>query len=293
MGFIEEGTKAPVVDFFEEQFGEKLYELEQASNECFGIKCPLIFVPFRWKQRAVFYKEILVIQKEFTLACYPTSFTQEVIMKYKISGVSIRRAQVPFIFVPIQLMFFILMIFFFSLPSECDSLGVSYGDDNYYSGGSSGNYYSGSSSGCSDEKPGTGPGVVFLLLWLLFWLVPFCFTHYYTEFEIAQPTKENSFASLFREFMSSCFSQDKIVVRTFFKPDENFLFHYVYGVMSGKMSAYHAFAHLNNDGLSRSFMPTDIGQITQLKNENYVPIQMPLSPVNVVQTNPVVVNHIA
>jgi len=279
MGFIEEGTKPPAVNFFEEQFGEKLYELEQASNECFGVKCPLIFVPFRWKQRAVFYKEILVIQKEFTLACYPTSFTQEVIMKYKISGVSIRRAQVPLIFVPIQIFFFIQMIVFFSMQT-CES------DGNF-------DEYGGYTETQNCSRPGTGAGVVFLFLWLLFWLVPFCFTHYYTEFEIAQPTKENSFASLLREFLSSFFSQNKIVVRTFFKPDENFLFHYVYGVMSGKMSAYHAFSHLNNDGLSRSFMPTDIGQITQLKNEHYVPFQVPLSPVSVVQGNPVVIDHIA
>lgn len=277
MGFIEEGTKPGAVNPFEEQFGEKLYELEQASNECFGTKCPLIFVPFRWKQRAVFYKEILVIQKEFTLACYPTSFTQEVIMKYKISGVSIRRAQVPFIFVPIQLLFFILMISFFSWSNDCPEIN----DDTY------------STSYNCDPNPGVGPGVVFLFLWLFFWLVPFCFTHYYTEFQLAQPTKENSFASLFREFFSSFLFTDKVIIRTFFKPDENFLFHYVYGVMSGKMSAYHAFAHLNNDGLSKSFMPTDIGQITALKNENYVPIQMPFSPVNVVQTNPVVIDHIA
>ena len=275
MGFLEEGTKSPVVNIFEEQFGEKLYEIEQASNECFGFKCPLIFVPFRWKQRAIFYKEIVVVQKEFTLACYPTSFTQEVIKKYKISGVSIKRAQVPFIFALLQIYFFISMIVFFSMES-CDT---EHTVDN-------GNYIE--TDVC--EKTGTAAGVVFLVLWLLCWLLPFCFTHYYTEFEIAQPTKSDSFGSLLREL---CF-KERIKIRTFFKPDEKFLFHYVYGVMSGKMSAYHTFAHLNNDGLSRSFLPTDIGQIVHLKNDNYTPLQMPLAPVNVVQQQPnlPIIDHI-
>ena len=134
-------------------------------------------------------------------------------------------------------------------------------------------------------------GVLFLFLWLFFVALPFFSTHYYTEFELAQPAKENSFASLSREFCSNYLFNDKVVIKTHHKLDEKFLFHYVYGVMTGKMTAYHAFAHLQNDGLSRSFKPTDIGQITELQNENYVPIQLPSFPVNIVQTNPVVMDN--
>ena len=107
-----------------------------------------------------------------------------------------------------------------------------------------------------------------------------------------QNTKDNSLVSLIKEY----FLKEKFVIRTFFKPDENFLFHYVYGVMANKMSAYHAFAHLNNDGLSSPFIPNDIGQITQLKNENYVPIQMsvpPPPPVTFIQGNPLIADRIA
>ena len=202
-----------------EYFGAILYELKESESSMGGM--------YSRNYRVVFYEKVVLIQDENRFLCYPTSYTQEVHLKYKLSDVSINKAKVPTWLFWVSLVLFIVAIVLFV-----------------------------------EEE--TGGGVACLIFSLIGFVFPFLLVKYMTTFTMIEKKKPDSIAGLVREMMtnlSSCMGAPDagaFHVVTTREPDQDFLFNYVYGVMGAGMQKFHAFSHLANDGLSEVIEPKSL-----------------------------------
>ena len=93
----------------------------------------------------------------------------------------------------------------------------------------------------NEDLVGVGVGLLFLSFILL--LLPMCMSRYYTELQVlddpdASPTVYN--------------------LRTFKKPDDDFIMLYVYGTLHNNTQGYHALAHLIDDSLVSKVRPLEM-----------------------------------
>lgn len=203
-----------------EYFGASLYELKESESSMGGM--------YRRNYRVVFYEKVVLIQDENSFLCYPTSYTQEVHLKYKLSDVAISKAKVPTWLFWLALVQFIVAIVLFA---ETDEVGV---------------------------------GVALIIFSIIKLILPFLLVKYTTTFTMVEKKKSDSIVGLFREMMSNlsaCMGAPEngvFHVVTTQAPDQDFLFNYVYGVMGAQMQKFHAFSHLTNDGLSEVIEPKSL-----------------------------------
>lgn len=236
--FLQTKTTSPIPmrtkDSNSDAFGDVLYELKEESPAG-GL--------YKRKYRCCFYEKVVLIQDEEHFLCYPTSYSQEVHLKYKLTGVEISKAKVP--------------RWLFYLACGMLIVGIALiviGEEN-------------SKSEDAEEKE-QGEillyvGIALMVLALIIYILPFLFVEYFTTFTFASVPQEDNMASLCRDLLNRIFNFDEqrkgsFVVRSTSQPDQDFLFAYVYGCMGTKMPEFHAFSHLASDGLSGRFEPNSL-----------------------------------
>ena len=64
--------------------------------------------------------------------------------------------------------------------------------------------------------------------------------------------------------------QKTYYLRTFKKPDDDFILLYVYGSVVDGMSGYHALAHLVDDNLVQKVQPLEMSAVSVSKDMNFL-----------------------
>lgn len=237
--FLQENPMNKYKDSNSEYFGDILYELKEESASAGGL--------YKRKYRCCFYEKVVLIQDEEHFLCYPTSYSQEVFLKYKLAGVNIQKAKVPH-----WLFYLACVMLVASIPMmvEGDKEENKEADD--------------------DETRQQAElilylGIVCFIFSLIIFVVPFLFINYFTTFTFAKVAREDNIATLCRDIMfgwcpSAKSEEEKgsFTINTTSQPDQDFLFSYVYGVMGPRMPQFHAYAHLANDGLSGRLDPKSL-----------------------------------
>ena len=103
-----------------------------------------------------------------------------------------------------------------------------------------------------------GVGATLLIFGILLLLMPMCMVRYWTELQtLTDPTDPAGPAAGYVSFY----------LRTFNKPDDDFIMLYVYGSLLNNMGGYHALAHLIEDSLVGQVEPREMTAI-QIRPDN-------------------------
>ena len=165
---------------------------------------------------ATFYQDFVVINNTKQYCCFPTRYDEDVIPKYKLCGATIRRG--------VRWYTIAWGIFFAFLGLIYIILGASLDDG--------GNYI------------GLGLLWWFIAAILLIW--PIFLARYFTELQVTGDPEDPA---------TPVCGYNSYFLRTFQKPDDDFVMMYVYGALSYNMPGYHALAHLIDDNLVKKVQP--------------------------------------
>ena len=207
---------------------------------------------YKNKYRVCFYEKVVLIQDENHFLCYPVSYSQEVILKYKITAVNITKAKVPTWLFWLACVFFLTGIILMANKKQKND------DPEVKAKG--------------DQEMGIGVGL--FIISLIMYAVPFLYVHYFTTFTFAKPPETEgglqALVNLCISILKFEFCSDdpsnapNLVIKTDAQPDQDFLFNYVYGCMGGKVNEIHAYAHMANDGLTTTFKPISLADLDSL-----------------------------
>ena len=231
--FLTENPMNKYKDSNSEYFGDILYELKEETASGGGF--------YKRKYRCCFYEKVVLIQDEEHFLCYPTSYSQEVHLKYKLAGVSIEKAKVPH-----WLFYLGCVMLVASIPMMAIGDEQKEAEDDEVRQQSETLLY---------------VGIICLIVSLIIFVVPFLFVSYYTTFTFAKVPREDNLAQLFRDCFKICKTDEEsssFTINSTAQPDQDFLFSYVYGCMGNRMPEFHTYAHLANDGLSGRFDPKSL-----------------------------------
>ena len=166
---------------------------------------------------ATFYEDYIVIRNSTQFMCFPLRYEEFIMPKYKMVGVTVFRGTSWTSIIWGAILTFLGFLFFL--------LGTS-----------------------AEPQAGelVGTGLLLLLLGIILLVLPMCLSRYVTELQMmADP--EDPAAPL-------C-GYTSYWLRTFIKPDDDFIMQYVYGALNSNIEGYHALAHLIDDNLVQKVKP--------------------------------------
>lgn len=203
-------------------FGKQLYVLEQEAG-LFGEAggpCNQL-APIKNVVRACFCEQLLVVQNEQKILCYPMSFEKFVVPKYKIASVNFRKGGAYSTLFLGQILTVLAFVFLFIGATGDDSALVALGIALLV----------------------IGLGVVIFTL----------FKSVYSVDLIMQkkpvPKNERLDQMFLRALMTKMMGPDVVTLTLAKEPDRDFIMSYVFGTLGSNMGGYHALTHLVKDHL--------------------------------------------
>jgi len=170
---------------------------------------------------ATFYKDYLVIRNAQQQGCLPMRYEETVMPKYRLCGARISRGA----------NFKLLGLGMLLILGGAGCIGI----------------------GASSSSTGAlVAGIVFCLIGAALLLTPICLVYYVTELQvICDPDDPASPACGYQSYY----------LRTFQKPDDDFVLLYVYGSLNENMHGYHSLSHLIDDSLVAKVKPRNMTSI--------------------------------
>merc|ERR1719146_34323 len=101
-------------------------------------------------------------------------------------------------------------------------------------------------------REGSIAGVVFALIGLALLFTPLCLVYYVTELQVICDPDDPASTSWSQPVNKGYVSY---YLRTFQKPDDDFILLYVYGSLNENMHGYHSLSHLIDDSLVAKVKP--------------------------------------
>jgi len=203
-------------------FGKQLYVLEQEAG-LFGEAggpCKQL-APIKNVVRACFCEQLLVVQNEQKILCYPQSFEKFVVPKYKLVSVNFRKGgaySTLFLGRLLTVLAFVLLFI-----------------------GAKGNY-----------RLLVALGVAALIIGLGVIMHTLCKSVYSVDLIMQKkpvPKNERLDQMLLRALMNKLMGRDIVTLTLVKEPDRDFIMSYVFGTLGSNMGGYHALTHLVKDHL--------------------------------------------
>jgi len=203
-------------------FGKQMYILEQEAG-LFGEAggpCKQL-APIKNVVRACFCEQLLVVQNEQKILCYPMSFEKFVVPKYKIASVNFRKGGAYSTLFLGQILN-VLGLFFLFLGATQDSTGL------------------------------IAVGFILLVIGLAVVIFTLCKSVYSVDLIMQKkpvPKGERLDQMLLRSLTNQMLGPDIVTLTLAKEPDRDFIMSYVFGTLGSNMGGYHALTHLVKDHL--------------------------------------------
>ena len=176
------------------------------------------------EEKATFYQDFLVLKLGQKMCCFPDRYEEHVIPKYRLCGARINKGA--------NWKLLILGLFLLGVGIFCFLFNTLNKDDPRYSD--------------ATRTGGLLAGVIWTLLAAYLLTTPFKFQFYVTELQVlCDPNDKAAPACGYQSYW----------LRTFAKPDDDFIMLYVYGALNSNMPGYHSLAHLVDDALVSKVKP--------------------------------------
>jgi len=206
-------------------FGKQMYILEQEAG-LFGEAggpCKQL-APIKNVVRACFCEQLLVVQNEQKILCYPMSFEKFVVPKYKIASVNFRKGGAySTLFLGHLLTVFGFFFLFIGLAQK------------------------------QAYKAGLiAVGIALLVIGLAVVIFTLCKSVYSVDLIMQKkpvPKGERLDQMLLRSLMAKVLGPDVVTLTLAKEPDRDFIMSYVFGTLGSNMGGYHALTHLVKDHL--------------------------------------------
>ena len=204
-------------------FGKQMYILEQEAG-LFGEAggpCKQL-APIKNVVRACFCEQLLVVQNEYKILCYPRSFEKFVVPKYKIASVNFRKGGAYATLFLGEVLD--VLGFFFEILGNM-------GDGN------------------------TGliaVGIILLVIGTAVVIFTLCKSVYSVDLIMQKkpvPKGERLDQMFLRALMAKVLGPDVVTLTLAKEPDRDFIMSYVFGTLGSNMGGYHALTHLVKDHL--------------------------------------------
>lgn len=241
------------------EVGKLIFDIEQSDFKYCIIKESV---------KVSFYEKILLVKKTTNFLCYPETFTQISLPKYRIVGVKFLRPKISFRSIILSLILIIVGASLIGSNGVTSSSAETSFDDQQQATTETGENTSGIIS------------LVVGICLLLYSLIIPCYSRYTIRFSLSQPKVKtaNSNFSCSHFFCSACFpyfsmfdglitSDDvddvddtpKVIeIETNLPPDINVILNYVYGTLAENMDRMHALVHLLEDEVMEAVKPSSL-----------------------------------
>ena len=203
-------------------FGKQMYILEQEAG-LFGEAggpCKQL-APIKNVVRACFCEQLLVVQNERKILCYPLSYEKFVVPKYKLASVNFRKGGAFSTFRLGKFLTFVgVVLLIIGIASNSSAL-----------------------IGIGSSALIIGLGVVIFTL---------CLSVYSVDMIMQKkpvPKNERLDQVFLRSLMTKLMGPDIVTLTLAKEPDRNFIMSYVFGTLGSNMGGYHALTHLVKDHL--------------------------------------------
>ena len=203
-------------------FGKQMYILEQEAG-LFGEAggpCKQL-APIKNVVRACFCEQLLVVQNEYKILCYPRSFEKFVVPKYKIASVNFRKGGAYSTLFLGHILDVLGFIFLF--------LG-----------------------GTRKETALIAVGFICAIIGLAVVIFTLCKSVYSVDLIMQKkpvPKGERLDQMLLRALVAKVLGPDVVTLTLATEPDRDFIMSYVFGTLGSNMGGYHALTHLVKDHL--------------------------------------------
>lgn len=215
------------------KFGAKLYELKEDENRQGGACNQLLkkVLGMKKEKTIAFHRTAVVVTETSKLGCYPSSYSRTVTPRYKIVNAALTKVDV----------------------TKCIAIGAF--------GTLIGIVFMIVGGTLDDGAPFIGVGVVALLAGLFALAWPFLNVNYTIDLQLRDETPRDESAPSVMACLQACFSPraasgaENFHITTSIKPDDTFLFDYVYGAVSDDIEALCMLSQLENSRLISSVKP--------------------------------------
>ena len=203
-------------------FGKQMYILEQEAG-LFGEAggpCKQI-APIKNVVKACFCEQLLVVQNEQKILCYPRGFEKFVVPKYKIASVNFRKGgaySTLFLGQILDILAFVLLFF----------------------------------GATNDSSVIVALGIADLVVGMGVTIFTLCKSVYSVDLIMQKkpvPKGERLDQMFLRSLMNKMLGPDIVTLTLAKEPDRDFIMSYVFGTLGSNMGGYHALTHLVKDHL--------------------------------------------
>ena len=203
-------------------FGKQMYILEQEAG-LFGEAggpCKQI-APIKNVVKACFCEQLLVVQNEQKILCYPRGFEKFVVPKYKIASVNFRKGgaySTLFLGQILDILAFVLLFF----------------------------------GATNDSSVIVALGIADLVVGMGVTIFTLCKSVYSVDLIMQKkpvPKNERLDQMLLRSLTNQMLGPDIVTLTLAKEPDRDFIMSYVFGTLGSNMGGYHALTHLVKDHL--------------------------------------------
>ena len=203
-------------------FGKQMYILEQEAG-LFGEAggpCKQL-APIKNVVRACFCEQLLVVQNEQKILCYPRGFEKFVVPKYKIASVNFRKGgaySTLFLGQILDILAFVLLFF----------------------------------GATNDSSVIVALGIADLVVGMGVTIFTLCKSVYSVDLIMQKkpvPKGERLDQMFLRALMAKVLGPDVVTLTLAKEPDRDFIMSYVFGTLGSNMGGYHALTHLVKDHL--------------------------------------------
>jgi len=235
-------------------FGKQLYVLEQQTGlfgDAGGVGAK--FAPIKNNIRACFCENLLVVQNETKILCYPWAYEKFVVPKYKLASCNFRKGG--------SKATLIIAKGFALVAVPLLGLGLALRS--------------------SDEALSTMVvviGIAMMVASIIVSIITEFISVYAVDLVMMKkppPKEEGSLAFFARAVQNRIMGPELVTLMLRSEPDRNFIMSYVFGVLSSNMGGYHALTHLVKDNLIEPPEPrTVMGAIASTGLQGYMPVAM-------------------
>ena len=238
-------------------YGKQLYVVEQATG-IFGEEGSIFYKLgssiSKTTTRAVFCENLIVLQVEKKLLCYPMTYEKLIIPKYRVANVEFNKGGV---------MKKLLAACSFIMVIGFILLFVGVGMDR------------GIGSNLGIEAGGTGlivGGIFVLVVCIILSIMAMCHSTYEVLLYFIKPPVPPGTNPL-TKFLKNLVGPETYSIILMNEPHKEFIMSYVYGTLADNIGGYHCLTHLIKDNLVERVKPFTInGAIAGTGKESFIPV---------------------
>jgi hypothetical protein len=245
-------------------YGTQLYVVEQATG-LFGEEGSVFYKLgsgiSKTTTRAVFCENLIVLQVEKKLLCYPMTYEKLIIPKYRVANVEFNKGGIMKKLLAVCSIMMMVGLICLFVGMSMDTIGSA------VSG------ISGQTADTDGAKTGLiVGGIVLAIIGIVLAIAACCHSTYEVVLAFIKPPQPPGTNPL-RKFLANMMGPEVYSIILMDEPNKEFIMSYVYGTLGDNMGGYHCLTHLIKDNLVERVKPfTMAGAIAGTGKDGYIPV---------------------